>query len=71
MQQRLGRLMPAVLAGLLVLTHSQESTEGAVDDPDCDAVPNSDTCLGFLFQDRTVSDERNWVTANAGGYHTW
>jgi hypothetical protein len=68
-QQR--RLLRAVLAGLLALTHSQESTEGAAGDPDCDAVPNSDTCLGFLFQDRTVSDERNWVAVNAGGYHTW
>ncbi len=52
MQQR--RLLRAVLAGLLALTHSQESTEGAVDDPDCDAVPNSDTCLGFLFQVENV-----------------
>ena len=65
-------LMRAVLAGLLAFTHSQErSTEGAAEDSDCDAVPNSGTCLGFLFQDRTVSDERNWDTVDAGGYHTW
>jgi hypothetical protein len=63
-------MLRAVLACLIALTHSQDSTEGSVDDPDCDPMPNSGSCLGFLFQDRTLAEEQNWALASAGGYHT-
>ena len=64
-------MLRVVLALLLALTNSQDSTEGFVDDPDCYPMPNSGSCLGFLFQERTLPEEQNWALASAGGYHTW